>query len=360
MQAARTHQSVVRQKKANPRKRQSRPNLRNSLDIRRKHPNPRKGNYRIRWGNRRDLRPTKKRDRGRKRKIHRPRSGFLKGPKLAALVRVLRLRKMYISRFNSVTMPFDLYTFKGKVEERALVDSGATANFIDYKTVARLRLGTQKLDNIRTVKNIDGTLNRSGNITHCCDLLVSRDRKQERTRFFVTNLGGDRFIFGYPWLATFNPDINWPEGRVEGSRFRAETLIKGKLTQKEFLQHVQMVAIAQLEEGDELIMTVEVLEPEPMKIRKTTLAQQMAEKAYDSTKVNMEESVPTAFRRHWKVFSEQEARQLPPHRPWDHKIELSPLLGDQTYSSVVLRVHGYLQMINRMMSRKAIDSKTKT
>jgi len=86
-------------------------------------------------------------------------------------------------------------------------------------------------------------------------------------------------------LATFNPDINWPEGRVEGSRFRVETLIKGKLTQKEFLQHVQTVAIAQLEEGDELIMTVEVLEPEPMKIRKTTLAQQMAEKAYDSTKV---------------------------------------------------------------------------
>jgi len=146
------------------------------------------------------------------------------------------------------------------------------------------------------VKNIDGTLNRSGNITHCCDLLVSRDRKQERTRFFVTNLGGNRFIFGYPWLATFNPDINWPEGQVEGSRFRAEMLIKGKLTQKEFLQHIQMVAIAQLEEGDELIMTIEVLEPEPMKIRKMTLAQQMAKKAYDSTKVNTEESVLVAFR----------------------------------------------------------------
>jgi len=45
-------------------------------------------------------------------------------------------------------MPFDLYTFKGKVEECALVDSGATANFIDYKTVTRLQLGTQKLNNI--------------------------------------------------------------------------------------------------------------------------------------------------------------------------------------------------------------------
>jgi len=114
-------------------------------------------------------------------------------------------------------MPFDLYTFKGKVEERALVDSGATANFIDYKTVARLRLGTQKLDNIRMVKNIDGTLNRSGNITHCCDLLVSRDRKQERTRFFVTNLGGDRFIFGYPWLATLTPTLI---GQKDGSKGR--------------------------------------------------------------------------------------------------------------------------------------------
>jgi len=79
------------------------------------------------------------------------------------------------------------------------------------------------------------------------------------------------------------------------------------MTQKEFLKHVQEVAIAQMEEGDELIMTMEVLEPEPMKIRKTTLVQQMAEKAYDGTKVNTEESVPTVFRQHWRVFSEQEA-----------------------------------------------------
>ena len=129
--------------------------------------------------------------------------GFLKGPKLAAIVRTLRMRKMYISRFNSVIMPFDLYSAKGKKEEHALVDSGTTANFIDYKTVKRLGLGSKKLEQVRTVKNIDGTLNVAGNITHACDLLVSHGRKQERTRFFVTNLGGDRFIFGYPWLATF-------------------------------------------------------------------------------------------------------------------------------------------------------------
>jgi len=101
------------------------------------------------------------------------------------------MRKMYISRFNSLIMPFDLYSTKGKKEERALVDSSATANFIDYKTVKRLGLGSLKLDTVRTVRNIDGTFNRTGSITHACDLLVSQGRKQERTRFFVTNLGGD-------------------------------------------------------------------------------------------------------------------------------------------------------------------------
>src|SRR5712672_1848800 len=250
--------------------------------------------------------------------------GFLKGPKLAAIVRTLRLRKLYISRFTSVMMPFDLYSQKGRQEERALVDSGATANFIDYKTVKRLGLGSKKLDQMRTVKNIDGTLNVAGNITHACNLLVSQGRKQERTRFFVTNLGGDRFIFGYPWLAAFNPDINWPEAIVKGPRFRVETLVHGKLTQQEYLHHVQTVAIAQLEEGDELIMSLEVLGQEPMHIRKTTLAQQMAEKAYDATKVNTEETVPAVFKQHWRVFSEQEARQLPPHREYDHRIELRP------------------------------------
>src|SRR5712675_390576 len=156
--------------------------------------------------------------------------GFLKGPKLAAVVRTLKMRKMYISRFNSLIMPFDLYSTKGKKEERALVDSGAIANFIDYKTVKRLGLGSKKLEQVWTVKNIDRTLNVAGNITHACDLLVSHGRKQERTRFFVMNLGGDRFIFGYPWLATFNPEINWPKAIVNGPCFRVETLVSGKLS----------------------------------------------------------------------------------------------------------------------------------
>jgi len=73
---------------------------------------------------------------------------------------------MYISRYNSVQMKFDLHTFKGKVEEVALIDSGVTANFINYRTVARLWLRTQKLKQLQSVQKIDGTLNKSGSCHH--------------------------------------------------------------------------------------------------------------------------------------------------------------------------------------------------
>jgi hypothetical protein len=39
---------------------------------------------------------------------------------------------MYINQLSSVQMPFDFYTTKGKAEEFALINSGATRNFIDY------------------------------------------------------------------------------------------------------------------------------------------------------------------------------------------------------------------------------------
>ena len=70
--------------------------------------------------------------------------------------------------------------------------------------------------------------------------------------------------------------------------------------------------------SDEIHITVE-----GETIRKTTIAQQMAEQGYDKNKVNMENSIPEKYQRHKKVFSEQEAAQFPPPRPWDHKIKLT-------------------------------------
>jgi hypothetical protein len=60
----------------------------------------------------------------------------------------------------------------------------------------------------------------------------------------------------------------------------------------------------------------------------------MVEKAYDTSKVNMEETIPMVFKQYWRVFSEEQARQLPPHQPWDHQINLKPNTPDIINSKV--------------------------
>jgi hypothetical protein len=92
-------------------------------------------------------------------------------------VRALKIQTMYINKHNSIKLPFSLHMYQGKVEETTLVNSGATENFVDYKTVARLCLRMKKLEQVRPIINIDGTSNQAGDIMHFCDLLVTRGRQ---------------------------------------------------------------------------------------------------------------------------------------------------------------------------------------
>ena len=77
--------------------------------------------------------------------------------------------------------------------------------------------------------NVDGTLNWHSTITHACDLLVTKGNKKERQWFFVTNLGRDQLLFGYPWFKTFKPDIDWENRTLLGPKVQIETLLFGTL-----------------------------------------------------------------------------------------------------------------------------------
>jgi len=135
---------------------------------------------------------------------------------------------MYIFRSdNRLEIPITLSSFKGTAEEIALVDSGATENFIDQDTIKKLKLGTKKLETPVGLQNINGTFNKSGQITHYLDLLVSHGNKKSTKRFYVTDLGSDRMILGYPWLRTFNPNIDWPNCKLIGPPVKIETLFHG-------------------------------------------------------------------------------------------------------------------------------------
>jgi hypothetical protein len=73
--------------------------------------------------------------------------------------------------------------------ETALLDSGATENFLDPRTVSKLRLPTQLLSKPRAIHNIDGTHNKAGSITRKCQLEVQFGDNIKNVDFYVTDLG---------------------------------------------------------------------------------------------------------------------------------------------------------------------------
>src|ERR1700687_3121673 len=114
-------------------------------------------------------------------------------------------------KHKSLKIPTLLQSSQRKAEKQVLVDSGATDNFISTKILKHMKIGSLRLKKPRTVWNIDGTHNKAGAITDFVDLQVRCGSKTEDMKFLVTDLGEDEITLGCPWLAPFQPDIDWKE-----------------------------------------------------------------------------------------------------------------------------------------------------
>ena len=112
-------------------------------------------------------------------------------------------------------IPTLLQSAHSKAERQVLVDSGATDNFISDKLLKRMKIGKLPLSRPRAIWNIDATLNKGGTIKDFVDLQVRCGNKTEDMRFLVTELGEDEIVLGFPWLAAFQPRINWKEAVLD-------------------------------------------------------------------------------------------------------------------------------------------------
>jgi len=154
-----------------------------------------------------------------------PKTGF-SIQKIEALTKAFRLDNIFVNKSNSVQIEFALVSYKRETKEVGLLDTGATENFIDSEMVKKLCLGMKELPYYQPIFNVDGTLNRQGKITHYCDLMVSKGNVRKQLHFFVTSLGRDRFLFGYPWFKAFKPNIDWEAGTLKGPKVKVETIRK--------------------------------------------------------------------------------------------------------------------------------------
>jgi hypothetical protein len=99
---------------------------------------------------------------------------------------------------------------------KTLVDSRATENLVDKEVAEELGMMLQKLPSVWNITNIDGTGNVNGPITHFCESRICQNKEEDVQKFYVTNLGNNQAILGYPWLKRFSPCIDWINGEVQG------------------------------------------------------------------------------------------------------------------------------------------------
>ena len=104
-----------------------------------------------------------------------------------------------------------------RVESSALLNSGATENFMSLDYAKWLRLPVKRLEASQPLFNIDGTTNRKGDLFFYSDLVLKTGPVVKVMRFFLTDLGHHRIILGYPWFTANQPRINWVKGWIDVS-----------------------------------------------------------------------------------------------------------------------------------------------
>ncbi len=176
-----------------------------------------------------------------------------------------------------------------RAETIALLDSGATENFMSLPYAKYLHLPIKTLAEPRRLFNVDGTQNRAGDLKYYIDMKTRTGTQQTNLRYFLTDLGDHKIILGYPWFATAQPKIDWARGWID---------------------HSQLPIVLRAVDAAMARFSVRTMKLPPMKIRKGK-----AEPITDWR-------IPPQYQQYAKVFSDEESKKFPLERPWDHAIDL--------------------------------------
>src|SRR5260370_16677565 len=159
------------------------------------------------------------------------------------------------------------------------------------------------MDEPRKLLNVNGTENKSGELHHYTDLQVQTGNNHTNLRFYLTELGEQKAILGYPWFAAAQPKIDWKRGWIDHTQL--PIILRANNAKKAIFVPRQRNLPWQKGTGDYFLGRIIF---HPKKIPAAPIG-----------------GIPPKYQKHGKVFSEEESQRLPRHTIWDHAIEL--LLG---------------------------------
>jgi hypothetical protein len=172
-----------------------------------------------------------------------------------------------------------------RAETVALLDLGATENFMNICYAQRMNMPIWRLTQERRLFNVDRTLNKVGSLKYFVDINTNTRPKKTWLWYFLTNLGKNQVILGYPWFASAQLWIDWARGWID---------------------YDQLPIILRSDDADWAIFTTRT-----------------GGKASIWT-TQVDERIPQPYRMFADIFSDKELKKMPPKWPWDHRIELKP------------------------------------
>jgi hypothetical protein len=90
-----------------------------------------------------------------------------------------------------------------------MLDSGATAVFINERFVSQHNILHYPLTKPIALHNINGSINKAGSLTHFACLTMSIGSKYtKKLDFLITNLDPEDIILGLLWLHQINPKVD--------------------------------------------------------------------------------------------------------------------------------------------------------
>ena len=100
----------------------------------------------------------------------------------------------------------------------ALLDSGVTGLVMSSEFAKKQGFKLKKLERLINVRNVNGSFNKEGPIENTVEVNIYYQGHKKRTEIDV--IGGQKWmmILGMPWLACYNPEINWRIGEVKVPR----------------------------------------------------------------------------------------------------------------------------------------------
>ncbi len=122
---------------------------------------------------------------------------------------------------GSLGQLYVVLSINGK-KARAMIDTGASGNFMSPDAVMHLGLKTELKEEPYQLQVVDGNAISHNNGLICCETekheMTMHHGHKERIQFDVVPIGRHQIILGMPWVKKHNPDIDWLLEKVQFTR----------------------------------------------------------------------------------------------------------------------------------------------